>query len=98
MTSACSLLPTVYSRLGTRRALPFVQSMDSWRRPGKFTAGPNDNVGSGYWKPPLSSGRTFYLTEEKRMSFLAFQRYEFHTVQKTTKIHPGQTLDFDYAL
>jgi hypothetical protein len=65
---------------------------------GTFTAGANDNVGSGYWTHALSSGQTFYLTQDKRTSFSAFQMYEFHTVQETTKIHPGQTLDLDYSL
>jgi hypothetical protein len=35
---------------------------------GKFKAGENDNVGSGYWVPTFSSGQTFYLTKIKRTS------------------------------
>ena len=65
---------------------------------GKFTAGANDNVGSGYWTHALSSGQTFYLTGDQKTSFSAFQMYEFHTVQEGTQIHPGQNLDLDYSL
>lgn len=63
---------------------------------GSFTAGANDNVGSGYWTHAFSSGQTFYLT--KTTSVSAFQMYEVHTKQKTTNIHPGQNLDLDYSV
>jgi len=65
---------------------------------GSFRASANDNVGSGYWTHALSSGQTIYLTKNKRTSFSAFQMYEFHTTQKSTQVHPGQTLNFDYSL
>jgi hypothetical protein len=65
---------------------------------GRFDADANDNVGSGYWTHALSSGQTFYLTENKATSLSAFQMYEFHTTQKETRIHPGQTLNLDYSV
>ena len=65
---------------------------------GRFVAGGNDNVGSGYWTHALSSGQTFYLKENKRLVLSAFQMYEFHTVQEDTGIHPGETFDLDYSL
>jgi len=65
---------------------------------GRFDANANDNVGSGYWTHALSSGQTFYLTENKATSVSAFQMYEFHTTQKQTSIHPGQTLNLDYSV
>lgn len=65
---------------------------------GSFKAGADNNVGSGYWTHALSSGQTFYLTENKRTSVSAFQMYEIHSTQKGTNIHPGQTLDLDYSL
>lgn len=65
---------------------------------GKFKAGANDNVGSGYWTHALSSGQTFYLTKNKATSVSAFQMYEIHTTQAETKIHPGQTLNLDYSV
>jgi hypothetical protein len=65
---------------------------------GRFSAGANDNVGSGYWTHTLSSGQTFYLTESNRLALSAFQMYEFHTVQQGTGVHPGETFDLDYSL
>ena len=65
---------------------------------GKFSAGANTNVGSGYWTSVVSSGQTVYLTENKATSLSAFQMYEFHGTQEGTKIHPGQTFNLDYSL
>ena len=65
---------------------------------GSFKVNANDNVGSGYWTHALSSGQTVYLTQNKRTSFSAFQMYEFHTTQKGTQVHPGQTMNLDYSL
>jgi hypothetical protein len=65
---------------------------------GRFKAGADNNVGSGYWTHALSSGQTFYLTKNKATTVSAFQMYEFHGIQKGTNIHPGQTLDLDYSL
>ena len=65
---------------------------------GKFKEGANDNVGSGYWTHALSSGQTFYLTKNRSTSVSAFQMYEIHTKQKSTQIHPGQTLNLDYSV
>jgi hypothetical protein len=65
---------------------------------GKFVAGANDNVGSGYWTPVVAGGETFYLTKKKTTSISAFQMYEFHSTQEGTQIHPGQTLNLDYSV
>jgi len=65
---------------------------------GKFSAGANDNVGSGYWTSTVSGGETFYLTENKATALSAFQMYEFHTEQEGTGIHPGDTFNLDYSL
>jgi hypothetical protein len=65
---------------------------------GRFAAGANNNVGSGYWTHALSSGQTFYLSNNKRLVLSAFQMYEFHTTQEGTGIHPGETFDLDYSL
>ena len=65
---------------------------------GSFTAGANDNVGSGYWTHAFSSGQTVYLTKNKSTAFSAFQMYEVHTRQQSTSIQPGQNLDLDYSL
>jgi len=65
---------------------------------GRFAAGANNNVGSGYWTHALSSGQTLYLSNNKRLVLSAFQMYEFHTTQEGTGIHPGETFDLDYSL
>jgi len=65
---------------------------------GRFSAGANDNVGSGYWTHALSTGQTFYLTGNKRLSLSTLQMYELHTVQEGTGVHPGETFDLDYSL
>ena len=65
---------------------------------GRFRNGANDNVGSGYWTHAFSSGQTFYLTKNKATSISVFQMYEVHTTQKSTSIHPGDTLDLDYSV
>ena len=65
---------------------------------GRFAAGANNNVGSGYWTNALSSGQTFYLTKDKSWALSAYEMYEFHTVQEGTGTHPGQTFDLDYSL
>jgi len=65
---------------------------------GKFKEGASDNIGSGYWTHALSSGQTFYLTKNRATAVSAFQMYEIHTTQKSTQIHPGQTLNLDYSV
>jgi len=76
-----------------------VRSMYGFLAPtGRFHADANDNVGSGYWTHTLSSGQTFYLTNNKVLSFSVFEMYEFHTTQEGTGVHPGDTFDLDYSL
>ena len=65
---------------------------------GRFDSTSNNNVGSGYWTNAISSGQTIYLTSNKATAVSAFEMYEFHTVQKGTDIHPGETLDLDYSV
>ena len=65
---------------------------------GRFNAGANDNVGSGYWTHAFSSGQTVYLTKDRATILSAFQMYEIHTEQQDTDIHPGQTFDLDFSL
>ena len=65
---------------------------------GDFEPGGTGNVGSGYWTNALSSGQTFFVRRDKATTVSAFQMYEFHTTQKGTGVHPGQTLDLDYSL
>jgi hypothetical protein len=65
---------------------------------GRFEAGQDDNVGSGYWTHVLASGQTFFLTKDKRTAASAFQMYEFHTAQEGTDVVPGQTISLDYSV
>jgi hypothetical protein len=89
-------LPFILGWSWTRAA---VRAMYGFLAPtGRFRAGANDNVGSGYWTHALSSGQTFYLTGNKLLSLSTFQMYEFHTVQQGTGVHPGETFDLDYSL
>ncbi|MGH8093583.1 MAG: SphA family protein [Chthoniobacterales bacterium] len=89
-------LPLILSWTGGRIAL---KAMYGFLAPtGQFAAGANDNVGSGYWTHTLSSGQTYYLTGNKRLTFSAFEVYEFHTEQEGTGIHPGDTFNLDYSL
>ena len=64
---------------------------------GRFAAGANDNVGSGYWTHAFSSGQTFFLTKGKSITLSAYEMYEIHTTQEGTDIHPGETFDLDYS-
>jgi hypothetical protein len=65
---------------------------------GSFTAGANNNVGSGYWTHAFSSGQTIFLTKDRRTTLSAFQMYEIHTMQKDPRIQPGQTFNLDFSL
>ena len=65
---------------------------------GRFAAGANNNVGSGYWTNAISSGQTFSLTRDKAWALSSFEMYEFHTTQEGTQTHPGDTFDLDYSL
>lgn len=62
---------------------------------GRFEAGADDNVGSGYWTHALSSGITFYPSEARTQSLSAFAMYELHEKQETTDVRPGDTLTLD---
>lgn len=85
--------------LGWNRERVAIRAMYGFLAPtGRFVEGGSDNVGSGYWTHTLSSGQTFYLTENKSLVLSTFQMYEFHTTQEDTAIHPGDTFDLDYSL
>ena len=65
---------------------------------GSFTAGADDNVGSGYWTHAFSSGQTFQLGTGPKLTLSAFEMYEVHTEQEGTSVQPGDTFDLDYSL
>ena len=85
--------------LGWNRERVAIRAIYGFLAPtGRFVAGGNDNVGSGYWTNTVSSGQTFYLKENKRLILSAFQMYEFHGVQEGTGTNPGETFDLDYSM
>lgn len=85
--------------LGWRTKRADVRAIYGFLAPtGRFEAGANNNVGSGYWTSVLSSGQTIYLSESKTTALSAFQMYEFHGMQQGTMIRPGQTINLDYSL
>lgn len=85
--------------LGWRKQRVAVRAIYGFLAPtGRFSAGANTNVGSGYWTSAVASGQTIYLNASKTTALSAFQMYEFHTTQQGTMIHPGQTFNLDYSL
>ena len=65
---------------------------------GRFAAGANDNVGSGYWTPTLSSGQTVHLTRSRSLTLSIFELYEWHTTQRGTGTRPGDAINLDGSL
>jgi len=85
--------------LGWRMKRADVRAIYGFLAPtGRFNAGADNNVGSGYWTNVPASGQTFYLTRNKATAISAFEMYEFHGTQEGTSIHPGETFDLDYSL
>ena len=85
--------------LGWNRERVAIRAIYGFLAPtGRFVAGGNDNVGSGYWTHTASSGQTFYLKENKRLILSGFEMYEFHGVQEGTGTNPGETFDLDYSM
>ncbi len=62
---------------------------------GRFEAGADDNVGSGYWTHALSAGATIDPSGDRSNLLSAFAMYELHEEQETTHIRPGETLTLD---
>jgi hypothetical protein len=85
--------------LGWRKKRVAVRAIYGFLAPtGRFSAGANTNVGSGYWTSAVASGQTIYLDSSKATAFSSFQMYEFHGTQEGTMVHPGQTINLDYSL
>jgi hypothetical protein len=85
--------------LGWRKQRFAIRAIYGFLAPtGRFSAGANTNVGSGYWTSVVASGQTIYLSPSKATALSAFQMYEFHGTQEGTMVHPGQTFNLDYSL
>src|SRR5271167_4432360 len=73
---------------------------------GRYTAGANDNVGSGYWGNNITSGTTLYVTKNQGTTLNLATAWEIHG-QKTvasspsgqfSKITPGQAFTMEWGL
>jgi hypothetical protein len=85
--------------LGWRKQRFAIRAIYGFLAPtGRFSAGANTNVGSGYWTSVVASGQTIYLNASKATALSVFQMYEFHGTQQGTMVHPGQTFNVDYSL
>ena len=85
--------------LGWRKQRLAIRAIYGFLAPtGRFAAGANTNVGSGYWTSVVASGQTIYLGPSKATTFSAFEMYEFHGTQEGTMVHPGQTFNLDFSL
>jgi len=85
--------------LGWRKQRLSIKAIYGFLAPtGRFAAGANTNVGSGYWTHVVASGQTVFLNAAKSTALSAFQMYEFHGAQEGTMVHPGQTFNLDYSL
>ena len=85
--------------LGWRKQRVAIRAIYGFLAPtGRFSAGANTNVGSGYWTSVVASGQTIYLNPSKATALSVFQMYEFHGTQQGTMVHPGQTFNLDYSL
>ena len=65
---------------------------------GRYSSTATNNVGNGYWTPTVSSGQTWRILDGGRLTFSAFEMYEWHTTQQGTNIRPGDNVDLDYSL
>jgi hypothetical protein len=65
---------------------------------GRFTAGANNNVGSGYWGNDLTTNTTAYLTKNKGTSANLATVWEFHGQKQGTRITPGQAFTIEWGL
>lgn len=85
--------------LGWNTARASIRALAGFLAPtGRFADGASDNVGSGYWTPTLSSGQTVQITDDRSLTFSAFQLYEWHTTQEGTGTKPGDAINLDYSL
>jgi hypothetical protein len=65
---------------------------------GRYTAGANDNVGSGYWGQNIVTGTTFYLTKNKGTTLNLTTDWEIHSSKRGTDLTPGQAFTMEWGL
>ncbi|MGC1649382.1 MAG: transporter [Candidatus Sulfotelmatobacter sp.] len=73
---------------------------------GRYTAGANDNVGSGYWGNDITSGTTLYITKNHGTTANLDTAWEIHGQKSVaslvsgnlSKITPGQTFTQEWGI
>jgi len=65
---------------------------------GRYTAGADDNIGSGYWGNNIVSGTTVYLTKSKATMANLATDWEIHGQKEGSNITPGQTFTMEWGL
>ena len=71
--------------LGWRKQRVAIKAIYGFLAPtGRFVAGANTNVGSGYWTSVVASGQTIYLNSSKTTTYLPFRCMSF-TVPKRAR-------------
>lgn len=73
---------------------------------GRYTAGANNNVGSGYWGNDITSGTTLYVTKNKATTANLCTDWEIHGSKTVASIPagqlsnktPGQTFTMEWGL
>jgi hypothetical protein len=73
---------------------------------GRYTAGANNNVGSGYWGNDITSGTTLYITKNQATTANFATDWEIHGQRtaasvpagQTSKITPGQAFTDEWGL
>jgi hypothetical protein len=58
---------------------------------GRYTAGANDNVGSGYWGNDITTGTTLYITKDQGTSANFSTAWEIHGQRATASVPAGQS-------
>jgi hypothetical protein len=71
---------------------------------GRYTAGANNNVGSGYWGNNITSGTTLYITKNQGTTANLFTDWEIHGPKKAaparqvSNITPGQAFTMEWGI
>jgi hypothetical protein len=73
---------------------------------GRYTAGANNNVGSGYWGNDITSGTTLYITKNQGTTANLATDWEIHGQKEVasavsgqlSKITPGQTFTDEWGI
>ncbi len=65
---------------------------------GRYTAGADDNIGSGYWGNDIVSGTTVYLTKSRAAMGNYATSWEIHGQKEGSNFTPGQTFTQQWGI